>query len=429
MKKLLCLFSFTVIWTVSCSQEASDVQEVDVESMPIDPNTIVINNAHIIDGLGGIIENGTVVVRDGLIVSVAAGIETIAGALVIDAAGKTVMPGFIEGHRHVIQGDPDLWMAERAQQSMQEFLEAGFTTVLSAIDPPQILELRRMLAEGEMDGPRILTGAFAAVAIPADAGPGGDPARTDVSRPPARPTEPAGAIPAENTIAAVQQIADAGFDMTKSVVTVTPGGPEIETLTLIVEEAHRLGLKSITHAVSVIDTLAVIQTGTDLLVHTPHIGQLTPEEAQMIVDSGIPMTSTLSTFVPFYDENNQPIFRDALPYPWNTLSSAGQGPVNARLLWEAGMVYGYGTDTSFLPRDTLAHELKALHLTFSPLDIIKIMTTSSAQVIGLEDEIGTLEAGKVADIVILDGDPLDDLYDLLKVDLVLKSGKVVIDKM
>ena len=61
-----------------------------------------------------------------------------------------------------------------------------------------------------------------------------------------------------------------------------------------------------------------------------------------------------------------PLFRDAQPFPWNTLSSAGQGPVNARLLWEAGIVYGYGTDTQWPPKESLADELRALELVFAP---------------------------------------------------------------
>jgi imidazolonepropionase-like amidohydrolase len=60
---------------------------------------------------------------------------------------------------------------------------------------------------------------------------------------------------------------------------------------------------------------------------------------------------------------------------------------------------------------------------------MKILTINTATAVGLETEIGTLEAGKVADIVMLDGDPLTDLYDLLNVTLVLKSGKVVVNKI
>ena len=117
------------------------------------------------------------------------------------------------------------------------------------------------------------------------------------------------------------------------------------------------------------------------------------------------------------------------PYSWNTLPSAGQGPVNARLLWNAGITYGFGTDTSFQPTETLKHELNALSLTFSEQDIIEIMTEHTARAVFLEDEIGTLDAGKAADVVIIDGNPLENIYDLLNVELVVKGGVVVVNKM
>ena len=119
---------------------------------------------------------------------------------------------------------------------------------------------------------------------------------------------------------------------------------------------------TITHAVTVDDTLAAVEAGVASLVHTPHIGQLTPAQAQLIGKAGIPMMSTLSVFVPLFDADNRPLFRDGQPFPFETLSSAGQGPVNARLLWEAGITYGYGTDTRWAPRDSLATELRPLAL-------------------------------------------------------------------
>jgi imidazolonepropionase-like amidohydrolase len=214
----------------------------------------------------------------------------------------------------------------------------------------------------------------------------------------------------------------------KTVIIATPDGPETGTLRLIAEESARLGLRSITHAVTVLDTLAAVEAGTHVLVHTPHIGMLTQDEAQRIAASGIPMMSTLGIFVPFFDAENRPIFRDAQPFPWDTISSAGQGPVNARLLWEAGVVYGFGTDTRYHPRETFKQELKTLFLVFSEQDILKIMARNTAVTIGMEDELGTLEPGKIADLVLVDGDPRADIFDLLNVALVVKDGAVVVDK-
>jgi imidazolonepropionase-like amidohydrolase len=166
-----------------------------------------------------------------------------------------------------------------------------------------------------------------------------------------------------------------------------------------------------------------------VLVHTPHIGRLEedPAAVKTIVSAGIPMTSTLAVFTPHFDADNKPLFRDAMPFPWDTISSAGQGPVNARLLWEAGLSYGYGTDTSWPPKQSLADELRALSLVFSPRDISKILGQGAARATLKQDQIGTLEPGKLADIVLIDGNPLSDVNDLLKVVTTIKGGRIVAD--
>ena len=398
-------------------------------ALPALAQDLVISNARILDGTGNAIERGTVVVRGGRIAPVGVNASGApANAVRIDAGGRTVMPGFIDAHRHVFQGDAARWLAEQSTANMREFLEAGFTTVLSAIDPPQqILELRRRTESGETLGPRIISAALVPLSR-ATLGTGtGDPARTDPARLPNRPVgPPAPAIPPEETLAAVRAAAARGHDAIKTLIIVTMDGPEKATLKLIADEAERLGLLSITHAVSVIDTVAAVEAGTDILVHTPHIGQLDEATAKKIADANLPMVSTLGVFVPYFNDANMPLFRDRQQFPFDTLSSAGQGPVNARLLFQAGITYAYGTDTTWAPRDSLEHELRPLHLVFSHEDLIPIMTRNAAIAVGRGKELGTLEVGKVADIVILGSDPLADDSALLDVDVVVKGGRVVV---
>jgi imidazolonepropionase-like amidohydrolase len=295
----------------------------------------------------------------------------------------------------------------------------------------ETIELRQQIEAGAVKGPRLLLGTIIPVARAAVPGGGrGDPARFDTSRPPLRPTTAAGAIPDADTIKAVENAAARKYDYIKTVITATPGGPETRTLKLIVDEGKKRNIPTITHAVSVIDTLAAVEAMPAVLVHTPHIGRLEEDAAAVkrIAGAGIPMTSTLQVFQPHFAADNKPLFRDGMPFPWNTISSAGQGPVNARLLWEAGISYGYGTDTTWPPRESLADELRSLSLVFSPLDITKIMGLNAARATLKQDVIGTLDVGKRADLVLVDGNPLTNVTDLLKVVTTIKGGRIVSDR-
>jgi imidazolonepropionase-like amidohydrolase len=390
---------------------------------------LTITNARILDGTGRVIERGAIVVRDGKIASVSATAPAASGGRTIDAGGKTVMPGLVDGHRHIVTGNAADWLAQRAPQQLREFLEAGFTTVLAAIDPPPAIEARRLIEAGKLQGPRLFVGSIVPVAGPSGPPPKGDPARTDPARGPL-PATAAPAIPRETTIKAVENAKQAGYDYLKVVLNTTQNGPEVETLKLIVAEGKKHSLPTIVHAVSIRDTLAALEARPDMLVHTPHIGNLgdDPAAVKRIADAKIPMTSTMSVFVPHFDANGTPLFRDRQAFPWNTLSSAGQAPVNARLLWEAGVVYGFGTDTQWPPKETLADELRALRLVFSPQDVVRIITKNAAEAALRGSQIGTLEAGKWADIVILDGDPLRDSNALLNVVTTIKGGQVLFEK-
>jgi imidazolonepropionase-like amidohydrolase len=135
-----------------------------------------------------------------------------------------------------------------------------------------------------------------------------------------------------------------------------------------------------------------------------------------------------------FANDNTPRFRDGKAWPESIIDGDGRGQeagykaVNARTSWDAGIVYGYGTDTGYDPRAGLAHELRALNLMFSMQDVVKLMGPNSASYIDMSDQLGTIEPGKLADIVLLQGNPLEGYWNFLNAKVVLKGGAVVVDK-
>ena len=103
-------------------------------------------------------------------------------------------------------------------------------------------------------------------------------------------------------------------------------------------------------------------------------------------------------------------------------------PVNARTIWDAGAIPGYCTDTNYDPKAGLDHELKILNVMFSMQDLIKMTGPNTASYIQMGDQLGTLEAGKLADLVLLDGDPREGYWNWLKTKVVVKGGVIVVDK-
>ncbi len=96
-------------------------------------------------------------------------------------------------------------------------------------------------------------------------------------------------------------------------------------------------------------------------------------------------------------------------------------------MFDGGAVIGIGMDTNYDPREGLAVELRSMSGLFSPGDIVKVIGPNSAAYLDMSDQIGTLQAGKQADIVLLDGDALEGYWNWLKVRTVVKAGKVVVE--
>jgi imidazolonepropionase-like amidohydrolase len=367
---------------------------------------LVIGNARIVVGNGTVIERGSIVIRGGKIASVAAGAANAPGVTTIDAHGMSALPGFIDGHRHVNTG-PD------EKQQMQALLDAGYTTILSGGGPAEgNLTLRQHIESGAIRGPRII--------------PSG---RLDLSN----------STP-EQVRAEAQRQAKLGIQWIGELLLTPKPGPtpkEMENLRALLDEAKKLNVRVQIHAVSPQAMMAAVDAGVKYLVHTPHFGWLTFEDAQREAAAGVKQLSTIGFGVPVFGvfaNDNKPRFRDGKPWPESILQGDGRGQeagykaVNARTSWDAGVIYGYGTDTNYDPKAGLAHELKSLNLMFSPQDIVKLMGPNSASYIEMSGELGTLEPGKLADIVIVDGNPLDGYWNLLNTKLVLKGGVIVSDQ-
>jgi imidazolonepropionase-like amidohydrolase len=101
--------------------------------------------------------------------------------------------------------------------------------------------------------------------------------------------------------------------------------------------------------------------------------------------------------------------------------------VNARTVFDAGAIIGVGIDTTYDPQAGLATELRAMNGVLSPQDMVKIFGPHSAAYLDMSDQIGTLEVGKQADIVLLAGNPLEGYWNWLKPRMVVKGGKVVVE--
>ena len=102
---------------------------------------------------------------------------------------------------------------------------------------------------------------------------------------------------------------------------------------------------------------------------------------------------------------------------------AGYMMVNARTIFDAGGIIGYCTDTAYDALAGLEHELKSMNIVFSMQDMVKIMGPNTASYLDMEDQLGTLEAGKLADIVLLDGDPLEGYWNWLKTKVVSRKAR------
>jgi len=372
-----------------------------------------ITNARIVVGDGVVIENGSIVVRDGKIASVAAGAPAQRVGTVIDAKGMTATPGFIDAHKHINTGPME-------KEQMADLIEAGFTTVLSGGGPGDgNLTLIQHIESGQINGPRVLASE-----------------RVNLRGTP------------EEARAAIRAMAAKGIKHTGEIaVTPEPYPPlaELEVLKAAIDEGAKVGVQVNVHAVSTPGMVSATQAGVRRQVHLPNKDFMGYDEADYLAKQGVIVLDLISFGAPIIDvfeKDNTPRFRTGMPWP-ESIAGANRDAkgratgtegaytlINARRIWDAsgGTALGYGSDQNYPVKDVLEHELKSLSVMFSMRDIFRILGPNTAAYLNMQNEIGTLAPGKRADIVLLAGNPFEDFHDMLKATVVLKDGKVVVDK-
>jgi imidazolonepropionase-like amidohydrolase len=295
---------------------------------------------------------------------------------------------------------------------MQRLLEAGYTTVLSGGGPAEgNITLRDHIEQGLINGPRII---------------------------PSGSLRLANHTP-ESAREEIRKMAAMGVKFTGEIALTPVPGPsaaELATLRAVLDEAKKVGVLVQVHAVSSPAMMAAVDLGIPLLVHLPNKDWVSKADADRLAAAGTKILMTIGFGAPVFGvfaDDNEPRFRDGKPWPTGIVDGVGIGEeagymiVNARTVFDAGAVLGYCTDTQYDALAGLEHELKSMNVVFSMQDMVRIMGPNTASYLEMEDQLGTLETGKLADVVLLDGDPLEGYWNWLKAKVVVKQGKVVVD--
>jgi len=393
---------------------------------------IAIRSVRVIDGTGRTIERATVVIRGTTIAAVGLDrdLSLPRGTIKIDGRGLTLMPGLIDCHVHLCLGaEPDVvdaiaketpaFTLLKSSRAARETLEAGFTTVrdVGARDH-SIFTLQRAIDGGLIPGPRIIGAGLAICMI-------GGHARFIGQ-------EVEGAEQVRSVVRA--QVA-AGASVIKVIASggvLTPGtSPDqaqmtVEELQAAVEEAQRAGLKVAAHAHGSSGMKNAVRVGVHSIEHATLMDE---EAAVMMKRQGVFMVPTLSALA------TTAACRLGCGIPESALDKAKsmtkRHQVSFKRALRDGLQIAMGTDagTPFNFHGENAQELERMvALGMSPMQAILASTSAAARLIGIQGQVGTIEKGKLADLLLLKGNPLrriDLLRDRSRIIGVMQGGKFV----
>jgi imidazolonepropionase-like amidohydrolase len=418
-------------------------------------DAIVLRGARVIGGAGGSpIDDAVIVIRDGHILAIgpAASVTPPTGSNVIDYSGKTIIPGLISAHSHVgifagAKSAPENYNRNFILQQLRQYEAYGVTAVTAlGLNGPLFYELREDMHAGRLPGADLFGADQGIGAV------GGQPAAAVVQVADNQITRPDGE---ERARAAIRQMAARKTDLVK--IWLDGGGglmPKIkpEVYSAVIDEAHKNGLRVAAHIYDLEDAKAIVRAGVDIIAHGVRDKAVDAELIDMLKNRSIWYIATIGldesmysfpeqapwTREPFVQQVlhpsvrtllDDPAYRErtlAAPATAKARAAVANNKANLKTLYDAGVRIGFGSDSGVGLRFAGVAEHRELALSveagLTPMQALTLATSNAAALLKLDDR-GVLAAGKLANLVVLDGDPTVDISNSKKIHAVWHRGK------
>jgi imidazolonepropionase-like amidohydrolase len=403
---------------------------------------IALQCGHLIDTVNGkMLGETTIVIEGGRIKEVLSGIRPPAGAKIIDLASQTCMPGLIDAHTHLTQEtsrteyvDKFHWnvadYAVRSTVYARRTLLAGFTTVRNVGDHAnESVALRNAINAGIVPGPRIYTAGRAMGTT------GGHADQTNGYR--TDPDLAGDPGPAEGIINNADDAAKAvrlHYKLGDDLIKIMPSGGvldesasgdnaqmTLEEIKAVVATAHDYGFAVAAHAHGAEAIRRAVIGGVDSIEHGTFMDV---EDMKLMVEHG-------TWYVPTIIAGDFVARQSKVPgyYPPQVAAKAAAiGPLiqaTAGRAYKAHVKIAFGTDAAVYPHGQNAHEFELMvGAGMPPMFAIQAATVSAAQLLRHDKDLGSVAAGKIADVVAVPGNPIDDISLMKRVSFVMKDGVV-----
>ena len=413
---------------------------------PAPEKVVVIKAARLFDGKSkALVQNGVVIVQGNKIVDAGSNLPAPADAQVIDLGDATLSPGFMDGHTHLSHDFTD-YKKERSDQidwnvsehalrgsvHARRTVEAGFTTVrdLGSRFPGSKemvdIALRNAINKGYIVGPRMLVATFGIGATGGHFDPTGGYRDMIFGR---EPDWSDGIADGPDAIRkAVRFEVKNGADVIKAAVSggVFSLADEVDVpqftpaeMAALVDETHRLRKKVAVHCHGDSAGKEAIEAGVDSIEHGSF---LKPETLTLMKNKGTYLTPTLMPVEYIMSKI------DSYPAPVQAKARAAATAREEmfRNAVKLGVKMSFGTDAGVFPHGQNAKEFKLMvDLGMPAIDALKTATGNAADLFGIAQKVGTLEKGKLADVIAMPGDPTSDITATERVSFVMKEGKII----